>query len=90
MVKKAYFKKFSKKSNKKIKYNFSKIWFIKHNNCILLSIFCFFYFKVKQKKKHKPQKQKESKTLKLFFKKKKGNFFKKPLKRLKDNMLLFF
>jgi hypothetical protein len=89
LIKKNFFKKFSNKNNKKIKYNFSKIWFIKYNNCILLYTFCFFYFKIK-KKKIKKKKYNLSKTLKLFFKKRKGGFFKKPLKKLKKNMVFFF
>ena len=83
-------KKIFKKNNKKIKYNFTKLWFIKYNNFILLSIFCFFYFKVKKIKKKKKKKMPISKTLKIFFKKRRGNFFKKPLLKLNSNISLFF
>jgi hypothetical protein len=76
--------------NKKIRYNFTKLWFVKQNNFVLLSVFCFFYFKIKKIKKIKKRLIFASKTLKVFFKKKKGGFFKKPLKKLKSNMSLFF
>ena len=41
----------SKKMHKtKVKYNFTKVWFVKYNNYVLLSTFVFFYFKIKKKK----------------------------------------
>ena len=61
-------KKIKKTGKKKIKYNFTKIWFIKYNNYILFTTFVFFYFKIKKKKK---------KISKLFFKKRLNIFWKK-------------
>lgn len=91
LVRKRIRKKFSHKSNKKIKYNFTKVWFVKHNSFVLLSIFCFFYFKIKKKKKFfKKKLMPVSKTLKVFFKKRRGGSFKKPLKRLKYCMSFYF
>lgn len=39
-----------KKKKTKTKYNFTKVWFVRYNNFILLSTFVFFYFKIKKKK----------------------------------------
>ncbi len=65
-----------KKKKKIIKYNFTRIWFIKYNNYILLTTFVFFYFKIKKiklKKKQTPL----LKTLGVFWKKKRNSNFKK-------------
>ena len=75
-------KKLYKKKNlsikKKIKYNFSKIWFIKYNSYILFTTFVFFYFKIKKKKNTslllKPPFKKK---LNIFWRKKRGINFKK-------------
>ena len=49
-------KKLKKNLKKKVIYNFTRVWFIKYSNYILLSTFVFFYFKVK-KKKQNPRKK---------------------------------
>lgn len=36
-------KKFTGKKKLKTKFNFSKLWFIKFNGYILVTIFCFFF-----------------------------------------------
>lgn len=67
--KKQQFKKTFKKNLKEKSYNFSKIWFIKFNNYVVLSTFVFFYLKLRRKKKQIFQKNKANK---LFWKKKRG------------------
>lgn len=69
------------------KYNFTKIWVVKYNTYLLMSLFCFYFFKIKgaSSKKKKPNLKKI--TI-VFWKKKKG----KNLKRkyfLSKNYLLF-
>ena len=64
-------KKKSKKNKKKIKkkskrYNFTRLWFIKYNNYILLNSFVFFYFKLKKKKFFKKTTIKPSKFITIF------------------------
>lgn len=67
-----------KKQNKLSKYNFTKIWFIKLNNYLLVSTFVFFYFKIKSKKKLSPKKKPFlTKSVSVFWKKKKGDNLKK-------------
>jgi len=51
-------KKKLKRKKIKIKFNFSKLWFIKFNGFILITIFCFFFkwkktFKVRQREKRR-------------------------------------
>ena len=71
-------KKISK--NRKAKYNFTRLWFIKYNNYIMLTTFVFFYFKVKKKKKIKKKNFSFlNKTFNIFLKKKRGLNFKKKL-----------
>ena len=65
-----------KKKKKIIKYNFTRIWFIKYNNYILLTTFFFFYFKIKKIKLKKNQTP-LLKTLGVFWKKKRNSNFKK-------------
>ena len=62
-------KKLKKNLKKKVKYNFTRVWFIKYSNYILLSTFVFFYFKIKKRKKN-------TKT-KYFLKKKQNIFWRK-------------
>lgn len=94
---KFFFKKVSKKRSNKIlrkKYNFSKLWFVKYNNYILLSVFCFFYFRVKKKKRVKTKKKKlklsfiKNKVARIFWRKKKGQNLKRK-KFLIKNYLSF-
>ena len=94
---KIIFKKTLKKKSSKIlrkKYNFSKLWFIKYNNYILLSIFCFFYFKVKKKKLTKLKRKKlklffiKNKVARIFWRKKRGQNLKR--KKLVINNYLSF
>jgi hypothetical protein len=66
----------SNSKSKIIKYNFTKLWFIKYNNFILLSNFCFFYFKIKRSKK-KLKKKNTLKSVTVFFKKKRSTNLKK-------------
>lgn len=78
-----FFKKANKKKKiktKKTKYHFTRLWFIKFNNYILLSTFVYFYFKVKKKRKLKKNTPTLIiKTPFIFWKKKKGLNFKKKL-----------
>jgi hypothetical protein len=62
--------------NKLTKYNFTKLWFIKYNNFVLLSNFCFFFFKIRGGK-NKLRKKKLFKIAITFFKKRRSNNFKK-------------
>jgi hypothetical protein len=64
---------------KKLKYNFTRLWFVKYNNYILLTTFIFFYFKIKKKKIKKKNFTFFSKTFNIFLKKKRGFNFKKKL-----------
>ena len=75
-----------KKKIKKIKYNFSRIWFIKYNNFILLSSFIFFYLKIKKKTNTVKIKRISSKVPHIFWRKKKGQNFKKFLFKKYTNM----
>jgi len=77
------------KNLKKIKYNFSKIWFIKYNNYILISFFCFFYFSVQRIKKTKYERIPDH-TIKIVMMRRKGSSFKKSLKKLRVGISLFF
>ena len=81
-------KKIKKIGKKKIKYNFTKIWFIKYNNYILFSTFVFFYFKIIKKKK-KIVKLSFKKRLNIFWKKKRGINLKKKKLLTSTNHLLF-
>lgn len=89
-----FFKNFLKKSPKKLqfktktflkkksttkKYNFSKVFLVKYNNYILVSIFFFFYFKIKKRKGLRNLKKKFflKKIPTIFLKKKKNNKFVK-------------
>lgn len=72
------FKKFRKLSKKKVKYNFTRIWFVKYNNFILFSTFVFFYFKIK-KKKHLMNKLCFKKKPNLYWRKKKSTNLKKKI-----------
>jgi hypothetical protein len=69
-------RKLRKPSKKKVKYNFTRIWFIKYNNFILFTTFVFFYFKIK-KKKHLTNKLTFKKKPNLFWRKKKSINLKK-------------
>lgn len=69
-------KKFKKILKKKVKYNFTRVWFIKYGGYILLSTFVFFYFKVKKKKTKQKLKYILKKKNNIFFKKKQSNFKK--------------
>lgn len=77
---------FKKRKKKKVfkfkrgKYHFTRLWFIKYNNYILISTFVYFYFRVKKKKKtRKNIRYLISKTPAIFWKKKRGFNFKKKL-----------
>ena len=84
-------KKKQKKNKKKTKrYNFTRLWFIKYNNYILLNSFVFFYFKLKQKKPFKKKTIQPSKFLRIFWKKKKGYNFKRGLFMKHNYLHLFF
>lgn len=77
-----FFKKSKRRRTKikKTKYNFTRLWFVKYNNYILLSTFVFFYFKVKKKKKFPKIIQfLVNKTPIIFWKKKKGPNLKKKI-----------
>ena len=39
-------------------YSFSKVWFIKFNNFILMNFFVYYYLKIKKKKNKKQKKRK--------------------------------
>ena len=71
------------------KYNFTKLFIVKYNNCILISSFCFFFFKIKKKtislniKKGIPF----NKAYRIFFKKKKGKNISKKKFFLKNYFL---
>ena len=63
-------KRFKKTIKKKVKYNFTRIWFIKYSSYILLSTFVFFYFKVKKKNNnHKLKHLPKNKQMNIFWKK---------------------
>lgn len=69
---------------KSIRYNFSRLWFIKYNNYILISTFVYFYFKIKKRKKVSKNKSIRfvlGKAPVIFWKKKKGSNFKKKLSK---------
>lgn len=70
-------KRIRKNLKKKVKYNFTRVWFIKYNTYILLSSFVFFYFKVKKKKKNLKTKHFLKKKQNIFWKKKNNNNPKK-------------
>ena len=67
----------NKKKQKKTKYNFTRIWFIKYNNYILLSSFVFFYLKIKKKTTTIRIQKFSQKTSNIFWRKKKGTNTKK-------------
>lgn len=74
------FKKLKKKNKSKFnKYNFSKLWFVKYNNYVLLTMFVFFYFKIKNKKKIKIKTKFSNKTSLIFWKKRRGPNIKKKI-----------
>ena len=76
---------FKKKKN----YTFTRVWFVKYNNVILISTFVFFYFKYKNFKKFlKTGLFVLPKAAFVFWKKKKPNNIKKKL-FLKKNYLNF-
>jgi hypothetical protein len=66
-----------KNKQRKTKYNFTRLWFIKYNGYILLSSFVFFYFKVKKKKKSQKQLILFQKSPLIFWKKRKGENIKR-------------
>ncbi len=68
--KKAFLKKLTNKTLLK-KFNFTKLWFIKYNQFILISIFCFFYLRIKRQVLKK-KKISFKKTTLVFWKKRKG------------------
>ena len=72
------------------KYNFTRLWFVKYNDYILLSSFCFFFFKVKKVKSVLSFKRSipRNKTYKIFFKKRKSRNFTRKKFFLK-NYLVF-
>lgn len=75
-----FFKKTKPKKTKpkKTRYNFTRLWFVKYNNYILLSTFVYFYFRVKKRKKIKKNIYfLPNKTPLIFWKKKRGFNFKK-------------
>lgn len=79
-----YTKKFrnKKKQNKIVRYNFTKFWFIKFNNYLLVSSFVFFYFKIKVLKRFSTKKTHTlNKTVSIFWKKKKGDNLKKKISK---------
>jgi hypothetical protein len=61
------------------RFNFTKFWFVKYNTYLLVSTFVFFYFKVKPLKKKLSYRDifRRAKIASIFFKKKKGDNFKK-------------
>ena len=69
-------KKFKKIVKKKVKYNFTRVWFVKYGSYILLSTFVFFYFKIKKKTNKQKFKYTLKKNNNIFFKKKQSNFKK--------------
>ena len=71
-----FLKKTKNKKQKNAKYNFTRVWFIKYNNYILLSSFVFFYFKIKKKTRIIKIQKFSQKTPKLFWNKKKGQNLK--------------
>lgn len=71
-----FLKKTKNKKQKNAKYNFTRVWFIKYNNYILLSSFVFFYLKVKKKTKAIKIQKYSPKAPKLFWNKKKGQNLK--------------
>lgn len=70
------------------KYNFCKLWFVKYNNFILLSIFSFFYLKIRKKKEEKKKFVFTKKSAIVFFKKRKGRNVKRFL-FLNKNYMVF-
>lgn len=66
------------RKKRKIRYNFTRLWFVKYNNYILLSTFVFFFFKVKRKKKKQVSIIKSKPPL-ILWRKKKGFNFKRKL-----------
>ncbi len=75
-----------KKKKTKTKYNFTKVWFVRYNNFILLSTFVFFYFKIKKKKTLKIKHLLKKKP-NIFWRKKRGvNLKKKKFSNL-DHLL---
>ena len=64
---------------KKIKYNITKLWVVKYNSYILLSLFCFFYFKIKKTKKQNIRIKKQNF---FFFKISQTTFWKRRKKKI--------
>ena len=95
-IDKTYFKNknsFKRKATTK-KYNFSKVWLVKYNNYILVSIFFYFFFKIRKKKQIIINKKKFflQKIPTIFLKKKKNSKFLKKqfLSLLNKDKYLFF
>lgn len=64
--------------NKITKYNFTRVWFIKYNNYILVTTFVFFFFKTKRiKNKNKNKFSFILKTPNVFWKKKRSKNIKR-------------
>lgn len=78
---KLLFKKIIKKKNtvKHHKYNFSKVWFVKYNNYLLITTFVYYFFKIKNRKKFKTKNKFLNKVPILFWKKRKGPNIKKKI-----------
>ena len=79
-------KKIKKSIASSKKYNFTKLWFIKYNNFILLSIFIFFFLKIKKIKKYKKKKPSNI-VAKIFFNKNRGKNVKRTLFLSRDYMI---
>lgn len=68
------------KKNYKTNYNTNKVWIIKFNSFVLISIFFFHFFKIKKRTKKVLQKAVFLKKTKvIFFKKRKGDNLKRKL-----------
>lgn len=79
-------KKTSNKKNFRFKFNFSKLWFIKFNGYILVTLFCFFFkwkriFKSRQRAKKKRIFLNKPLRLHFSFLKWRNRKFKLPVKR---------
>jgi len=80
-------KKKNLKKNIKTRYNFTRFWFIKYNQFILISTFVFSFLKIKKKTKFFRNKIKNfQKKSTIFWRKKKGDNFKKNLFFFKNHL----
>lgn len=75
--------------NKTKSYNFTRVWFVKYNNFILITAFCFFYFNINKIKniKKKIDINFLQKTQTTFWKKKWGPNLKKTQFFFKNHFL---